>query len=369
VSRTITVYQVFIDASGSSTAVPLSSISATLSAFVTNSSSNGVGGVIVNFTVTNYLNQVVATASATTAPTGTYTGIASTSINPSSLTLPFGALPIGVYAVTAVVGTGGCASSVGYLTIYDPNANFVTGGGWINSLAKAYVADEALIGKANFGFVSKYKKGSSQVDGNTEFQFKAGNFNFKSDSHDPGTLVISGAKATYRGVGTVNGSGSYGFMVSAIDGEMTGGGGTDKFRIKIWDKSQGNKVVYDNQVNTANTLDNADPITALGGGSIVIHEVKRATTKMEIAAKPIEIGLFDVKIYPNPAKYQFILKLLGGSDEKVEVSVYDILGRLVKHIANSNGQEIKFGDDLPSGSYIAIVSQGINQKTVRLIKQ
>jgi hypothetical protein len=39
------------------------------------------------------------------------------------------------------------------------------------------VAEPTLTGKANFGFVSKYQKGQSTPDGNTEFQFKAGDLN------------------------------------------------------------------------------------------------------------------------------------------------------------------------------------------------
>ncbi len=93
------------------------------------------------------------------------------------------------------------------------------------------------------------------LEGNTNFQFSAGNFHFKSSAYDEMTLVISGAKATYRGTGTVNGSGDYGFMVSAIDGQINGGGGIDKFRIKVWDKTDGNKVVYDNQIESAENAD------------------------------------------------------------------------------------------------------------------
>ena len=47
-----------------------------------------------------------------------------------------------------------------------------------------------------------------------------------------------------------------------------GGGGIDKFRIKIWNKGTV-EVVYDNQMDA---LEDADPTTALGGGSIVIHK-------------------------------------------------------------------------------------------------
>src|SRR5438552_1058717 len=86
-------------------------------------------------------------------------------------------------------------------------------------------------GKANFGFVSKYQRGASVPTGETEFQFKAGNLNFHSTSYQ--WLVISGPKAQYKGEGTLQGvSGTYYFMLTVWDGEVSGGGGVDKFRIK-----------------------------------------------------------------------------------------------------------------------------------------
>ena len=66
-------------------------------------------------------------------------------------------------------------------------------------------------------------------------------------------------------MGTINGAGSYGFMLTVIDGRANGGGGMDKLRLKIWD---GNGVIYDTQPGAADT---AVPTTTLGGGSIVIH--------------------------------------------------------------------------------------------------
>jgi hypothetical protein len=153
-----------------------------------------------------------------------------------------------------------------YVVVYDPNGGFVTGGGWINSPAGAYTADPSLTGKASFGFVSKYQKGTTVPVGNTQFQFHATSFNFSSTSYE--WLVIAGAKAQYKGSGTINGGGDYGFMLTAIDGQVNGGGGVDKFRIKVWDKISG-AVIYDNQMGGADT-DN--PTTVLGGGSIVVHK-------------------------------------------------------------------------------------------------
>ena len=153
-----------------------------------------------------------------------------------------------------------------YVVVYDPSAGFVTGGGWIDSPAGAYVEDETLSGKASFGFVSKYKKGATVPTGNTEFQFKAGDLNFHSYEYD--WLVIAGAKAKYKGTGTINGTGEYGFMLSAVDEELTPSTDVDLFRIKIWDKDN-DIVIYDNQTGDG---DDADPTTAIGGGQIVIHK-------------------------------------------------------------------------------------------------
>ena len=176
---------------------------------------------------------------------------------------------VGIYIVTVTVTDkdGGSAKQTAgdFVVAYDATSGFVTGGGWITSPRGAYALDPELTGRANFGFVSKYPKGQSVPSGNTDFQFQAAGLNFKSTVYD--WLVVAGAKAQYKGSGTINGAGDYGFMLTAVDGQVNGGGGVDRFRIKIWDKASG-AIVYDNQVAAD---DNATPTTSLGGGSIVIH--------------------------------------------------------------------------------------------------
>jgi len=122
-----------------------------------------------------------------------------------------------------------------------------------------------LSGKASFGFVSKYKKGANVPDGQTEFQFKAGNLNFKSSLYE--WLVVAGAKAQYKGSGTINGSGDYKFLLTVTDGQVSGGEGVDKFRIKI---SNAGGLVYDN--NPGSDDPDANGGQPLSGGSIVIHK-------------------------------------------------------------------------------------------------
>jgi PKD repeat protein len=159
-----------------------------------------------------------------------------------------------------------------YVVVYDPEGGFLTGGGWIDSPEGACQLTDACTdatGKANFGFVSKYKKGSNVPTGETEFQFKAGNLNFHSDSYE--WLVVAGHRAKYKGEGTINGIGNYGFMLSAIDEKLTPSTDVDLFRIKIWDKDYDDLTVYDNQMEAD---EDADPATAIGGGNIVIHKAK-----------------------------------------------------------------------------------------------
>jgi hypothetical protein len=174
----------------------------------------------------------------------------------------------GVYAIDLTVtdkdGVASNQSIYQYLVVYDPSAGFVTGGGWIDSPAGAYTPDPSLSGKATFGFVSKYKKGANVPSGNTEFQFKAGDFNFHSDTYDWLVVNQGGANAQFKGSGTVNGAlddngNAYKFMLWAGDGSP------DTFRIKIWseDASGVETVVYDNGFDQA-----------IGGGSIVVHKGK-----------------------------------------------------------------------------------------------
>ena len=152
-----------------------------------------------------------------------------------------------------------------FIVIYDPGAGFVTGGGWINVTAgscKLTTVCEGATGKANFGFNSKYKKGVSIPDGQTEFQFQAGNLNFHSEAYE-WLVVIGNNKAQYRGTGEINGTTGYGFLLTAYDQSP------DKFRIKIWRISD-NAVVFDSRMGQSDDIDSASP-QGIAGGSIVIH--------------------------------------------------------------------------------------------------
>lgn len=166
----------------------------------------------------------------------------------------------GVYTldVTAIDKANNDAHGSVLFVVYDPTGGFATGGGWIDSPQGAYAPDLSLTGKANFGFVSKYKKGATVPTGQTEFVFQTADLNFHSGSYD--WLVVTGSNyARFKGTGTINGSGAYKFMLWAGDEAFAG---LDTFRIRIWEEDElaNEMVVYDNGFNQA-----------VGGGSIVVH--------------------------------------------------------------------------------------------------
>ncbi len=90
--------------------------------------------------------------------------------------------------------------------------------------------------------------------------FQNAGLEFHSTSYDWLVINQGGSNAQFKGWGTVNGTGSYRFMLWAGDG--TGPDGEDTFRIKIWQETGGGEtVVYDNGMD--------QPIA---GGSIKVHK-------------------------------------------------------------------------------------------------
>jgi alpha-tubulin suppressor-like RCC1 family protein len=201
----------------------------------------------------------------------------------------------GVYTVQIEISNQGAESVLGtheYVTVYDPDGGYVSGNGAILSPPNACtwsgcVADE---GAARFGFSSRYRNGATVPDGNTRFTFRDGNFTFSSTAYE--WLVIAGARAQYKGVGTVNRQGNFGFMLTAIDSDRAGGGAEDRFRIKIWDRDNADAVVYDNQGGEGDDADLVADGTRLTRGSITVRSTTRNEAPVVIITAPTDGATF-----------------------------------------------------------------------------
>ncbi|NNF36052.1 MAG: T9SS type A sorting domain-containing protein [Saprospiraceae bacterium] len=279
----------------------------------------------------------------------------------------------GVYQVTLILsdidGNSDTLTAATYVVIYDPEGGFVTGGGWIQSPPGAYVPDTTVTGKANFGFVSKYKNGASVPTGNTQFKFNAASFKFKSTSYE--WLVISGSKAKYKGDGKVNNQGNYGFMLTGIDGDLNGsGGGVDKFRIKIWDKDQNDLVIYDNKMGSDDT---GYDTQELGGGSITIHgsngngNGNNNSIAQIIDVERPGVSRDQIKVYPNPSHGRINVSLEDTwLNQASTLVVHDINGKLIHQIRNIRSIDVVL-DIENEGVYFITISNRDERVTKKCV--
>jgi len=90
-------------------------------------------------------------------------------------------------------------------------------------------------------------------------------------------------------------------MVSATDGKVDGGGGVDRFRIKIWDRLT-DGIIYDNQLCDA---EDADAANAIEGGNINIarvHELVLKTLILRAKGMILECTRARIVVIVNGAK-------------------------------------------------------------------
>jgi hypothetical protein len=80
---------------------------------------------------------------------------------------------------------------------------------------------------------------------------------------------------------------------------------------------------------------------------------------------------FDVKAYPNPYSESFNLYLTTSSQEQVSIKVYDMIGKLVdsREVATNEMSVQEVGNNMESGIYNVVVTQGTEVKTLRVIKR
>ena len=271
--------------------------------------------------------------------------------------------------LTSYANTNGDLEAI--VVIYDPNGGSTYGGGYFNSPAGALRSNPSATGKASYGFAMNYFKNSTNPKGETQFEFKVGEFEFNALNFD--YLVISNSMAQFKGTGKIiGGQSGVGFIMTVVDGQLDGTG-VDKIRMKIYNKNNGS-VIYDNQPVAS---DAALPTQAVGTNSVVVISGNNnsnitkssANQKAEMEEKAPEVSNdLDVIAFPNPSTNNFSITVKGNSIEKILMQVIDAYGRLIEARNVSANSMIRFGDRYNSGTYFIRVLQGKQHKEIKLIK-
>jgi hypothetical protein len=279
--------------------------------------------------------------------------------------------------VTSYATTNGYDEAI--VVAYDPNGGYTYGGKKYISPKGALPSNPNVAGEMTYGFETNYYKGAVNPKGETWFALNNGEFEFNALNFD--YLVVSGAKAQFKGLGkmVLNGIEQSGiaFILTVIDGQLNGGGGIDKIRMKIYNKNSG-EVYYDNQPGAS---DADAPVTVVenniaGDGIVVVN----TSTSSSAITQALKVGIenaadvpasFGAMAYPNPSPKHFTIQIkTDNKKDVIRMIVYDWSGRTIER--NSNvpiGQLIRLGSSYTPGVYIVEIIQGKNRVELKLIKQ
>ncbi|MBE0572307.1 MAG: 5'-nucleotidase C-terminal domain-containing protein [Ignavibacteriaceae bacterium] len=205
----------------------------------------------------------------------------------------------------------------------------VIGAGWMDSPQGSYQPNKLLCDKLFFEFHMMDRGFNYDPTGKVTIRYPQANFTFKSNVCN--WLLLENQTATLRGKGKINNQGNFGFLLIVEDSP-------DKLRIVIWDKNDGDRIVYDNL--------NPQSIH----GAIVMHNrcVFAKEGDDEILTTPIEFAL--EQNYPNPFNPSTIINYSIPEAGKVELKVCDILGNEVATLVDEYKTEGKYEVEFNSHS-------------------
>jgi hypothetical protein len=223
------------------------------------------------------------------------------------------------------------------LNVGDQNArSTLVGAGWMNSNQGNYMLDKLLCDKLFFEFHLIDRGLMYQPTGKVTVRLPQANLTFKSIACE--WLLMQNKSATITGTGKINNQGNYGCLLVANDQP-------DKLRIVIWDKNDGDRIVYDNL-----TPQNIQGAIIMFNRCILSKE---GDDNMLTAPNDFVLE----QNYPNPFNPVTTINYSIPEAGNVEMKVYDILGNevatLVKEVkAPGNYSAVFDASSFASGVYI-----------------
>ncbi|QGY44304.1 T9SS type A sorting domain-containing protein [Maribellus comscasis] len=239
-----------------------------------------------------------------------------------------------------------CSGEESVLTIYVPDGEFITGGGYLinNSPDGLFAADPDS--KTNFGFNVKWNKQATNLQGKMNIIFR------KTDGFGVKHIYQVKTNATNSlGIDVNNDCDSAEFVSKANLTDITNPlnpvslGGNLELQVTLSDCSQNGEFdkmgisVWDNNGNliySSNWTGYETVKQVIEAGNIVIHSNSNLGTQSN-AKKSAEI-LFpefrsiDLKVYPNPFSEKLKFEFVSPEDTKSTVELYDITGRKISTV-------------------------------------
>ncbi len=300
----------------------------------------------------------------------------------------------GVFAPIVKVTDGSNTSSTiafKYLVVYVVGNYFTTTEGKFTAPAGSLVSNPSLSAsrrKVEIGVECKPKPNHpGEFNGEMEFEMDGGHFEFETEKIDWSYLAVSACfLATFQGTGYLYSEGhqnschgdchggcnvghsnqghQYGILIVQSD-KYKNAANKNKIRIKIWDITAGNAVVFDTQMGAG---DYELPTTALSEGTIKVKVPNNCVARPEDETI-YSNGTFETSVYPNPFTSNFNINVSTVSDSPIQVEIYDMVGKLIQSISDVEANEaFAIENNFATGMYIVRISQDGNLQTIKMIK-
>ncbi|WP_143962497.1 choice-of-anchor tandem repeat GloVer-containing protein [Litoribacter populi] len=252
-----------------------------------------------------------------------------------------------------------------------PSTGSVKGIGMFASPRGAYVAKPQMRGMAHYSIHAKADNG--KVSGT--FQFKIADLQFRSSKYDQ--LIIEDNRAWLYGEGKIRGKGKYGFLLAMVDEEDSPNEksykkwktrGKDKLRVKIWNISKDNRIVYDNQLGDS---DDAVAVRNIERGTIIILE-EVTSPGIELDKDFIIEQLKKIKAYPNPASDKIYIDLGDITPEMINTMLTDAYGTFeIRNLYRKmDGNLLEFDlSSLKHGTYYIRIQTKNGSQSIKILKK
>lgn len=250
-----------------------------------------------------------------------------------------------------------------WMPVFDPEAGAVRATGVIAS-PRSPLPLMQQAGSASFAFSAAYTNNRSEASPRGSFFLRLPNRDtFRSTSLQ--WLIVQGQQAVVRGVGTLNGSGSYSFILSVSDtGEEDSRQPSDRLRLRIWNTANANDLLYDNYLSGGDILDLQQEQPILYAGQVVILR-----SNLRQSAEAMEVRLF-VSLSHTAGMARLAVELPQGG--RYSLSVVDGQGQVVYQVLEQEAQNSGLAQHIVDlrakgrGLYIAKLQTQDGGRTVKL---
>ena len=249
-----------------------------------------------------------------------------------------------------------------WMPVFDPEAGFVTGAGQAAANGK----------RLGFNFSVRYSgKYAVTPTGQTHLQI-TGLGMFRSSSLD--WLVVTGDKAAWRGEGTIDGKGRYGFIASVTDAGNPGQDDPgDRLRVLVWDMDRHNRLVYNSFTQGGEILNLSNQGPAIDRGNIVIHGQNNGSITAKGGSKVSADAQELLLAYPNTFSESTTISFSVERGQAYTLEVYDTKGRLVRELATGTAEAggtqkyVLRGESLSEGLYIARLVTSAGSQSIKVL--